>query len=181
MGHQPSLDDEDQILRRGPLNSDAGVGFQETEADAFAVALMMPKWLILAHCARQGWRIAELKRPDVVYQLSIRLGASYEATVRTLERYTLIDAQTRSTLLLTRPRALKAALLEDFAPPPIAATSGFSPRRTRVDESTAVATTCSSSGSRSWARLAISGISIPWPGADSALCVTRAFSRTSAA
>lgn len=117
MGHQPSLDDEDQILRRGPIKLDAGVGFQETEADAFAVSLMMPKWLILAHCARQGWRVADLKRPDVVYQLSIRLGASYEATARTLERYTLIDAQTRSAVLLTRPRALKAALLEDFTPP----------------------------------------------------------------
>jgi len=116
MAHQPSLDDEDQILRRGPLQNDARNGYQETEADAFAVALMMPKWLILCHCARQGWRIAELKRPDVVYQLSIRLGASYEATARTLERYTLIDAPTRVELLQTRPKTLKAALLEDFAP-----------------------------------------------------------------
>lgn len=117
MAHQPSLDDEDQILRRAPTQSDARNGYQETEADAFAVALMMPRWLILAHCARHSWQVNELKAPDVVYQLSIRLGASYEATVRTLERYSLIDASTRTDLLQVRPRALKAALLEDFVPP----------------------------------------------------------------
>jgi len=117
MSHQPSLDDEDQILRRAPTQSDARMGYQETEADAFAVALMMPRWLILAHCARQSWRVNDLKQPNVIYQLSIRLGASYEATVRTLERYSLIDASTRTDLLQVRPRALKAALLEDFVPP----------------------------------------------------------------
>jgi hypothetical protein len=115
--HQPSLDDEDQILRRAPQAQDARNGYQETEADAFAVAFLMPKWLIMAHCARQAWRLAELKRPAVIYQLSLRLGASYEATIRTLERYELIDAATRISLLATRPRALKAALLEDFTPP----------------------------------------------------------------
>lgn len=117
MGHAPSLDDEDQILRRAPQAQDARTGFQETEADAFAVALMMPKWLILAHCARQGWRVAELERPDHIYQLSVRIGASYEATVWTLERYRLINAGRRAALLQARPRTLKAALLEDFTPP----------------------------------------------------------------
>lgn len=116
MKHQPSLDDEEQILRRAPLGDEARSGFQETEADAFAVALLMPKWLILAHCARQAWRVPDLLRPEVVYQLSLRLGASYEATARTLERYGLITADTRAALLLTRPRALKLALLEDFTP-----------------------------------------------------------------
>ncbi len=57
MSHQPSLDDEDQILRRAPTQSDARNDYQETEADAFAVALMMSRWLILAHCARHSWRV----------------------------------------------------------------------------------------------------------------------------
>lgn len=117
MAHQPSLDDEDQILRRAPTQSDARNGYQETEADAFAVALMMPRWLILAHCARQAWKVDDLRHPKVVYQLSVRLGASFEATVRTLERYSLVDATTRTDLLQVRPKALKAALLEDFVPP----------------------------------------------------------------
>ncbi|CAN5127087.1 ImmA/IrrE family metallo-endopeptidase [soil metagenome] len=116
LDHQPSLDDEDQILRRGPLPQDVRTGFQETEADAFAVAVLMPKWLIHAHCARQGWRMPELRQAEIVYQLSLRLGGSYEATTRTLERYALIDADARARLLDVPRRDLKAALLEDFTP-----------------------------------------------------------------
>jgi hypothetical protein len=116
LDHEPSLDDEDQILRRAPRAQDAHTGFQETEADAFAVALMMPKWLILAHCARQGWRVSHLEQADNVYQLSVRIGASYEATVWTLERYGLLNAGCRAALLRTQPRALKVSLLEDFTP-----------------------------------------------------------------
>jgi len=114
--HRPSLDDEDQILRRAPLDADARNGFQETEADAFAVAFMMPKWLIVGHCARQGWRTADLVHPAVVYQLSLRLGASYEATCRTLERYRLVSGIERDALLSVQPRPLKVDLLHDFRP-----------------------------------------------------------------
>jgi Zn-dependent peptidase ImmA (M78 family)/predicted secreted protein len=114
--HRPSLDDEDQILRRVPLDADARNGFQETEADAFAVAFMMPKWLIVGHCARQGWRTADLVRPSVVYQLSLRLGASYEATCRTLERYRLVSGIERDALLNVQPRPLKVDLLRDYRP-----------------------------------------------------------------
>nr|WP_314432335.1 ImmA/IrrE family metallo-endopeptidase [uncultured Brevundimonas sp.] len=120
MKHKPSLDDEEQILRRGPLRTlqalDARTGFQEAEADAFAVALLMPKWLIQMHCARQDWHTDDLARPPVIYQLSLRLGASYEALVRTLERYSLIDAARRTVLLTVERRGLKAALLEDYRP-----------------------------------------------------------------
>lgn len=115
--HQPSLDDEDQILRRAPLDADARVGFQETEADAFAVGFMMPKWLIVGHCARQGWRVGDLVKPMVVYQLSLRLGASYEATCRTLERYRLINAAELERLTDVVPRPLKVDLLQGFRPP----------------------------------------------------------------
>jgi len=116
LGHQPSLDDEDQILRRAP-GRDLSPGFQETEADAFAAALLMPRWLITAHCARQGWRAADLARPQVVYQLALRLGVSFEAMTRTLERYDLLDPARRQTVLVTKPRALKIDLLGDFTPP----------------------------------------------------------------
>lgn len=114
--HKPSLDDEDQILRRVPLSVDARNGYQETEADAFAVGFMLPKWLIVGHCARQGWRTVDLLRPDVVYQLSLRLGASYEATCRTLERYKLVDVDERDALLKVKPRPLKVDLLRDYRP-----------------------------------------------------------------
>jgi len=115
MDHRPSLDDR-SILRRMPTSPEPGPGFQETEADAFAVAFMMPKWLLLAHCARQGWHVDDLCRPDVVYQLSLRIGASYEATCRTLVRYGLIQVAVMRQLLVTRRRRLKLELLGDYRP-----------------------------------------------------------------
>ena len=115
MRHEPSLDDE-SILRRMPMSPEPGNNFEETEADAFAIAFMMPKWLMLAHSARQGWRIDHFRRPNVVYQLSLRIGASYEATCRTLVRYNLISPSVMTDLLRTQPRSLKVDLLKDYRP-----------------------------------------------------------------
>ena len=116
MQHEPSLDDE-SILRRMPTSPEPGGLFQETEADAFAVAFMMPKWLILLHAQRQNWQVGDFRRPNVTYQLSLRLGASYEATCRTLVRYDLISPGTMRDLLGTERRTLKIALLGDYKPP----------------------------------------------------------------
>lgn len=120
MGHRPSLDDEEQILRRGSVEDltrrDRLDNYQEAEADAFAAALLMPKWLIQLHCTRQGWRLRDLNRPHVIYQLALRLGGSYEATVRTLERHKMVSDATRGALLAVPRRSLKAALLGDFKP-----------------------------------------------------------------
>ena len=115
MRHEPSLDDE-SILRRMPMSPEPGNQFQETEADAFAIAFMMPKWLIALHCARQGWTVDELRRPNIAYQLSLRIGASYEATCRTLFRYKLISDAVMRELLETKPRSLKVDLLHDYRP-----------------------------------------------------------------
>lgn len=115
MEHEPSLDDE-SILRRMPMSPEPGSKFEETEADAFAIAFMMPKWLIAQHCARQGWTTADLRRPNIAYQLSLRIGASYEATCRTLVRYNLITTAIMRDLLETKPRSLKVDLLKDYKP-----------------------------------------------------------------
>lgn len=113
--HQPSLDDE-SILRRMPLAGQSGDNFQEVEADAFAVAFMMPRWLIGWHADRQGWTVSDLQRANIVYQLALRIGASYEATCWTLVRHRLIQQTLARELLQTQPRALKVALLETYQP-----------------------------------------------------------------
>lgn len=114
--HQPSLDDHN-MLRRMPLEMQSGGDFQEVEADAFAVEFMMPRWLFAAHTARQGWSVSDFRRPTVVYQLSLRIGASYEATCWTLARHKFIDPKQARELLLTKPREMKASLLEAYRPP----------------------------------------------------------------
>lgn len=113
--HQPSLDDE-SILRRMPMMGYPAENFQEMEADAFAVMFMMPRWLITWHADRQSWTVNDFKRPDIIYQLALRIGASYEATCWTLVRHRLIQQPLARELLQTQPRAMKAALLETYRP-----------------------------------------------------------------
>lgn len=119
MGHQPSLDDEN-ILRR-LTGSFSGMSFgpnlQEVEANAFAAAFLMPQWLVQMHCYQQGWLLADLAKPSIAYQLSLRLGASYEATSWTLQRYKLIDAAAANALRAVPPRDIKVKLLQEYRPP----------------------------------------------------------------
>lgn len=118
LGHEPSLDDEETILRRMPMRGHPDSRIQEAEADAFAIGFMMPRWLILMHLARQAWSIDDLRRANVVYQLSLRLGSSFEATCRTLARYKLVsDASMRALVDGSSPREFKVDLLRDHRPP----------------------------------------------------------------
>ncbi len=113
--HQPSLDD-DSILRRMAISPQQAGNLQEIEADAFAAAFMMPPWLIGWHASRQGWTVDDFSHPVVVYQLALRIGASYEATCWTLARHKLIDAAMSRRLLQIQPRDIKVALLENYQP-----------------------------------------------------------------
>lgn len=115
LNHEPSLDDEKFIgrsLKTTPVQGD----FQETEADAFAVGFLMPHWLVGWHCARQGWHKDDLSKPLVVYQLALRLGVSYEATTRTLQRYNYLSVSQGRALRNIEPRSLKAEMLRDYRP-----------------------------------------------------------------
>ena len=115
MRHLPSLDDE-SLLRRMPMAAEPTSDFQEIEADAFAVEFMMPRWLIQLHAGRQGWSTDDFRKPNRVYQLALRIGASYEATCWTLVRHRLITPVLARELLQTQPRELKAALLAAYKP-----------------------------------------------------------------
>ncbi len=116
LGHELSLDDEN-ILRRSPFADRPGYALQEVEANAFAVAFLLPRWLIAWHGKRQGWQGEDFADPQIVYQLSLRLGASFEATWRTLQRYGVVTPQTARDLSKVQVRRLKEALLEDYQPP----------------------------------------------------------------
>ena len=114
--HQSSFDDE-RIFRRMSLEQPQPQdSFQEVEADAFAVAFMMPNWLIAWHCERQGWQKPDLRQPSAVYQLALRIGASYAATCWTLARRNIIEWRLARELVMTRPRIMKTALLADHTP-----------------------------------------------------------------
>jgi Zn-dependent peptidase ImmA (M78 family) len=116
LGHQPSLDDDSILRRMPPATTPPSGNFQEVEADAFATAFMMPKWLIAWHASRQGWTTQRFAQPEIVYQLALRIGASYEATCWTLLRLQLITEAVAHTLTNTPPRDLKVALLATYQP-----------------------------------------------------------------
>lgn len=116
MRHSPSVDDEG-VLRRGMLNiEEASDNFQEVEANAFAAAFLMPKWLVAAQCAHHGWTGKNLRSAQAIYQLSLRLGASYEATCWSLSRYKFLTIDEARSFAAIEPRSLKIELLGGVKP-----------------------------------------------------------------
>ncbi len=119
MGHDPSLDSQD-VLRRAAQSKEAPAisGFasylQEIEADSFASSFLLPRWLVVRHARTQEWSRSHLKNPDIVYQLALRCGASYQATVWALARDQFIDANSRMDLLSVQPKVVKSRARGDF-------------------------------------------------------------------
>lgn len=116
LGHKPSLDDE-TILRRAPFQAQRGDDLHEVEAEAFAAAFLLPRWLLDWHCERQQWTDAELNDPVHIYQLALRVGTSFEATVWTLHRYDVLDRATAKAMTgPQRLRNIKQEILRGFVP-----------------------------------------------------------------
>jgi Zn-dependent peptidase ImmA (M78 family)/predicted secreted protein len=115
LGHAGSLDDE-SILHRSPFG---GTQYDEREvgADAFAASFLMPQWLFEAHAERLGWTPESFDDPRNVYQLSLRIGASYEATCRMLDRYRIIQRGTLGKHLSVTPKKIKQEMLGGWQMP----------------------------------------------------------------
>jgi len=115
LAHEPSLDSPN-VLRRAASNQKFPkvTGFasylQEIEADAFAGAFLLPNWLITHHARKHGWTRNDFGVAELVYQLSLRCGASYQATVWALERNRIIDVDARVRLLGVEPKEVKQQL-----------------------------------------------------------------------
>jgi len=115
MNHRPSLDSE-EVLRRAEAGevtrtpSGFASWLQEVEAESFAGELLMPRWLILHHAKRQNWGLLDLSSPAVIYQLSLRCGTSYQATVNALQRNRLISATAAQKAGRVAPQKIKAAI-----------------------------------------------------------------------
>jgi Zn-dependent peptidase ImmA (M78 family)/predicted secreted protein len=110
MRHQVSLDDESMLTR---AESPTGVYDPlETAANAFATEFLLPQWLLISQAARHKWTRKDLSNPSVVYQLSLRAGASFQATSLALLRHNLISQQAFDGLSHTEVKRLKQQLLE---------------------------------------------------------------------
>lgn len=112
--HSNSFDGEEAFsqARQGVAN----VPLQEVEAEAFASEFILPKLLLFKTMIRQGWSKSDLRKPDIVYQLSLRVGVSYEATCRSLLECNYINQVTATQLLVIPPKNSKLNILSDLPP-----------------------------------------------------------------
>lgn len=104
LGHGTTFDDE--------FDNDAEAPYIERQADWFAYNLLIPRFLVIDLMRRKGWRPMDLQRPEVLYQLSLRLGTSFTATYWTLRSLELIrlGAGEQHALLKTPLQRLKRQL-----------------------------------------------------------------------
>ena len=107
LGHQMSLDETIGFAGR---NAPASRPAQEAAADTFASELLAPKQLLLASAERHGWTKDKLHQPDNIYQLSLRLGISYQAACWALVTCRVLTRQEAARLQGTRVKDLKHAL-----------------------------------------------------------------------
>jgi Zn-dependent peptidase ImmA (M78 family) len=113
--HRGSVDRE--IVERGPLAPAGGRDLQEVAADAFAAEFILPRWLYRHHIQTQGWTVAgHLRNPDIVYQLSLRMGVSYEATCWGLLSHQILPQGEVDALRKAQVARLKSALGGEFRP-----------------------------------------------------------------
>ena len=110
MKHQVSLDDESMLTRAESPTAEYDP--LETAANAFATDFLLPQWLLISQAARHKWSRKDLTNPSVVYQLSLRAGASFQATLLALLRHNLIVQQTFDALRDTEVKRLKQELLD---------------------------------------------------------------------
>jgi Zn-dependent peptidase ImmA (M78 family) len=113
--HRGSVDYE--ILERGPLAPSDGRDLQEVAAEAFAAEFLLPRWLYKHHVQSQGWTVQRhLRNPDIVYQLSLRMGASYEATCWGLLGHQILPRSEVDELRKIPVARFKSSLGGDFKP-----------------------------------------------------------------
>jgi hypothetical protein len=115
MKHDESFDDERHIGESWhPI---VAVPEQEVEANAFAFSLLMPRWLVQKHL--KALAAAGISKDLIlcIYQLSLRLGTSYLATISTLQNYGLATPRMVRELKSVEPKQIKERLLRGWKPP----------------------------------------------------------------
>jgi Zn-dependent peptidase ImmA (M78 family) len=111
MRHDPGVDG-DEIL-----GGSEALATVEVQANAFAAEFLAPKWLLFHHGRKQEWNGESILKPFIVYQLSLRLGLSYEATCLTLRNQGLISTGDLLSLRAVPPKKIKRQLLPESYEP----------------------------------------------------------------
>ena len=116
LGHEISLDKTIGFMGRNAL---ASRPTQEAAADTFASELLAPKPLLLASAKRHKWTKDKLHRPETIYQLSLRLGVSFQAACWALVTAGILSIREAAQIQRTTVKDLK----RDLAPAELIANS----------------------------------------------------------
>ncbi|MEI8704706.1 ImmA/IrrE family metallo-endopeptidase [Pseudoalteromonas sp. B62] len=108
--HGTSLDSEESI--GDARNVKGNAPFKEVEAEAFASEFILPKSLVGYTIRRQNYAKPDLKNPETIYQLSLRLGASYSATRVAMQNHKFISLQESTIAASVSPKSIKQCLLK---------------------------------------------------------------------
>ncbi|MDR6680162.1 ImmA/IrrE family metallo-endopeptidase [Pseudomonas oryzihabitans] len=103
MGHGSAADENIYYGSKGAII--------EQEADQFGYNLLAPRKLIVKIMQRKQWTKAQLFRPEILYQLALRMGVSYEAAAWSLRRHNVMSTDQVQQILLTTPAMIKRSLL----------------------------------------------------------------------
>ena len=103
--HAPSLDEDVGLWRSSSKD------LKELSADAFASEFLLPQWLYVYHARRHQWDTSALQVPQNTYQLSLRLGASYDAVCWGLQSHKILRPQIAEKLRAVEPKQLKLSAL----------------------------------------------------------------------
>ena len=106
LNHTPSFDETVGLWRGSSGN------LQELAADAFASEFLLPRWLYQYHATRHQWDTVALQDPQNTYQLSLRLGASYDAVCWGLKSHRILTPRVVAKLRDVEPKKLKHAALD---------------------------------------------------------------------
>ena len=107
LGHQSSLDETVGFVGRYASKSRAT---DEVAADTFASELLASKQLMIESARRHGWNRRKLHQPENIYQLSLRLGISYQAACWGLVTSKLLTHAEAEQLQAKPVKDLKRAL-----------------------------------------------------------------------
>jgi Zn-dependent peptidase ImmA (M78 family) len=107
LGHQTSLDATIGFAGRFERGTRP---IREVAADTFASELLAPRALMLAAASARGWTRQALRSSANVYQLSLRLGVSYQAACWALAAHQVISETTARLLQDETVKDLKLKL-----------------------------------------------------------------------
>ena len=113
--HEGSVDH--RLNYRGGMDAPSSDPVQEVAADAFAAEFLLPRWLYKHHIQTQKWTVdRHLRNPNIVYQLSLRMGASYEAACWGLLSHKILAQTFVEELVATEVALIKRSTVADALP-----------------------------------------------------------------